>query len=223
MDALLDALAILLPVHCAGCDDDDRTVCRECREYLEPDVRVREVGSLRVHTALEYSGVVRRIILAFKESNRTDAAAALARPLAHAVARALDEHAGAEIVLVPSSTRGVRARGYDPVRTLARAAGLRTRTVLAHTGATGVQKALGVADRESNRRDAFVSVGSIVGLDVVLVDDVLTSGATIRAAATAIEEAGGRVVAGATLAFTPRLLPFRDKADGSYYGGAKGA
>ena len=80
MDALLDALAVLLPVRCVGCDRPDRSLCHDCRVTLEPDVSVRMVGGMRVFAALEYSGSVRRIILAFKQSNRTDTLAALARP-----------------------------------------------------------------------------------------------------------------------------------------------
>lgn len=218
-----DALAVLLPVECAGCGADDRALCPSCLAALEPEVTVRHALGLRVHTALLYGQRVRDVMLAYKEKDRTDAATALARPLAHAVAAALAAHPSAELALVPTSRSSYRRRGYDPVRLLVRRAGLGADRVLAHTRPTGIQKTLGVEERTVNLLGAMVARRSLEGRRFVVVDDILTSGATLGEAARAIREGGGEVVGAATLAFTPRLLPFRDNPLGPYYGGVKGA
>lgn len=211
LDAVRAAWAVLFPVACTGCAADDRSVCAECLAALVPDVTLRSTGGLRVHTAALYEGRVRRVILAFKEQGRTDAAAALARPLAAAVAAARAAAPAAELVCIPTSRAAFRRRGYDPVRLLTRRAGLRTRDALRSIGrATPAQKSLGVDQRAANRAGAFVARGSLAGRQVILVDDVLTSGATLAEAARAVTAAGGAVVGAATLAFTVRLLPFRD-------------
>jgi predicted amidophosphoribosyltransferase len=75
-----------------------------------------------------------------------------------------------------------------------------------------VQKKLDVQARAENLEGAFVARRRLDGRRFVIVDDILTSGATLNEAARAIAAAGGEVVGGATLAFTPRLLPFRDNA-----------
>jgi predicted amidophosphoribosyltransferase len=80
-----------------------------------------------------------------------------------------------------------------------------------------------VADRAANLRGAFVAARRLDGRRFIVVDDILTSGATISEAVRAIEMAGGVVVGGATLAFTKRLLAFRDNAIGEDYRGAQGA
>lgn len=223
LDSLRDALAVLMPVDCAGCGADDRALCSACLGELQPDIRVRHAAGLGVHTALEYGQGVRRIILAFKENDRTDAATALARPLAHAVAAALELHPNSELALVPTSRSSYRRRGYDPVRLLVRRAGMTADRVLVHTRRTGAQKRLGVGERTVNLLGALAAKEPLKGRRFVIVDDILTSGATLAEAARALREAGGEVVGASTLAFTPRLLPFRDNPSDPYYGGVKGA
>jgi len=226
-DALLDAVALLCPVECAGCGADDRFLCGQCRAVLLPDVTVhavdqQQVGGLRVHAALRYELRVRRVILAFKEHERTDVAAALAAPLTAAVRAAIAAAPGSrpvELALVPSGRAAFRRRGYDPVLLLVRRAGGRPERVLLPARATGTQKVLGAEDRAVNVRGAFVAARRLDGRRFLLVDDILTSGATIAEAARAIAAAGGEVVGGATLAFTKRLLASRDNAGAEDYRG----
>jgi adenine/guanine phosphoribosyltransferase-like PRPP-binding protein len=65
----------------------------------------------------------------------------------------------------------------------------------------------------------MVASAALRGRDVILVDDILTSGATLAEAIRAAESAGARVVGAAALAFTPKLLTYRDKPAGEDYGG----
>lgn len=222
-NATLDALAILMPVDCAGCSAPDRGLCAECAAELVAEPGVRAVGTVRGWTGLRYERVVRRVILALKEEGRTDVARALARPFAAAIERALDEAPrGAELLPVPTSRAAYRRRGYDPVRLLLRRSGHAGSRVLMPARASGVQKALGVADRAQNRAGAFVATRRLDGRAFVIVDDVLTSGATLAEATRAVEAAGGTVVGAATLAFTPRLFPTRDIGNAQEYGRKRG-
>jgi ComF family protein len=202
--AILDALAALSPVDCAGCGSADRALCANCRRAIEPAVTPRTLldGST-VFTALRYEGVARQALLALKESGRTDVARPLALSLAPALHRVIA--VGVEIVAVPTSRIAWRRRGYDPVALLARRAGFDLARVLVHDRRTASQKTLGLEDRAANLHESMSARRSLTGRRFVLVDDVLTTGATLSEAARAIRAAGGEVVGAAALAFTPRL------------------
>ncbi|MEO8095782.1 MAG: phosphoribosyltransferase family protein, partial [Pseudolysinimonas sp.] len=206
--AALDALAVLLPVECAGCGADDRGLCVACRDALQPEVSSRLVGeNLRVWSGLEYDGVTRAVILALKRDGRMDAARALAPALAAAVIAAVDGQAGVDaiqVVAVPGTRGAYRRRGFDPVRVLIARAGLGSRHVFAPARTHEVQKLLTVDQRERNLRDAFRMRSAVAGHRILLIDDVVTSGATLREAARVLREAGADVVGAAVVASTPR-------------------
>jgi ComF family protein len=224
-DALRDALALLSPIDCAGCGFPDRPLCDACRHALHATVVTRDIDGLAVSSAVVYESRVRQVLLAFKEHGRTDVARPLSSPLAAAMMVAEHRAAGlaTELALVPTSPAAYRRRGYDPVRLLTCSAGFRATRVLMHTRLTGVQKTLSVDERARNLGGAFVARKEVTGRTFIVVDDILTTGATLREAARAIRGAGGEVVGAATIAFTPRLFASRDIASGQDYGGAKGA
>jgi ComF family protein len=201
--AFLDALAVLSPVECAGCSEPDVALCDDCGLQLEPAVtpRTLEDGST-VYTALRYEGVVRHTVLAFKEGGRTDVAKPLGRCLAAAIIRAAQPDA--EFLLVPTSREAWRRRGYDPIGLLCRKAGYRYAKLLLHNRTTVSQKTLGIEERTKNLHGSISSRRSLDGRKFVLLDDVVTTGATFVEAARAVTAAGGEVVGRAALAFTPR-------------------
>jgi ComF family protein len=223
--ALLDALAVLSPISCAGCGRPDRALCPDCRDALVPLVVARPLHGLTVYTALSYVGVVRASILALKENGRTDIAHALAVPLhaalAAAVAAAVEgalegSPSRVELVSVPPSRAAWRRRGYDPVALLCRGAGsgraasrgirYRRARVLAPTRRTRSQKTLDETDRATNLAGSLRATGDLSGRRFVIVDDVLTTGATLLEAHRAISASGGQVICGVALAFTPRVF-----------------
>lgn len=216
VEALLDALAVLSPVSCVGCGRDDRVLCVACRGELRASVAERtlpgEGGVLRVHTALVYGSVVRASILALKESGRTDLAGALAVPLGEAIAAALVEVRPRQgrpppiVVTVPTSRSAWRRRGYDPVRLLCRRARYRPDRLLEQVRTTRRQKTLGAEERSKNLVGSLRARRRLDGVRVVIVDDVVTTGATLLEACRALEEAGAEVLGAVALAYTPRLF-----------------
>jgi ComF family protein len=212
LSAVLDALAALSPVDCAGCGRADRGLCADCRRDLVPAVTPRNLGDGSVvFTALRYEGAVRQALLALKEGGRTDVARPLGLALVPALARAAlgprgDGLAPVEFVPVPTSRAAWRRRGYDPVALLCRRAGIDLARVLVHDRGTLSQKTLGLEDRASNLLNSMRARRPLTGRRFVLVDDVVTTGATLTEAARAIRAGGGEVLGGAALAFTPRLF-----------------
>ncbi len=202
-EAILDALAVVAPVECAGCGAADRAVCAECRLALVPSVRVDTLGDRPPFiSALVYDDRVRRVILELKEQGRTDAARYLAPAMSAAVRSAVS--GAVEVTSVPSSRAAYRRRGYDPVRMMLRAARLPSdRSVLTWVRRIRAQKTLHRDGRDANLAGSMRARRPLAGRRFVVVDDVLTTGATLREAIRAIEEAGGSVIAAATVARTP--------------------
>jgi predicted amidophosphoribosyltransferase len=187
------------------------------------------VGDVEVHSALRYETVVRAVLIAFKQHGRTDVARALGAPLACALEAAIaaaERRTGVdriELALVPTSAAAWRRRGYDPVRLVVSRAGFRPHKILKSTRSRAVQKSLGRTERARNVAGAFIARGDLAGRRFIVVDDILTSGATISEAVRAVRAARGEVVGAITIAFTPRLLASRDNDGGEDYGGQKGA
>ncbi|OUE26378.1 DNA utilization protein GntX [Clavibacter michiganensis] len=244
--ALLDALAVVAPVSCAGCGAPDRAVCPACRQALvaAPLVRRLELPAcaalhgrmpaarIPVGCGAAYAAPWPALLSAFKEEGRTDAARAMAPSLVRALAAAValaaadaDAHGealGADrtgrpiaaplaVLPVPSPAASVRRRGYAPVEVLLARAGVRPLRLgplrlppLRFTRRPADQAGLGVAAREANLRGSLVARADLSGRRVVVVDDVLTTGATLREACRAVRAAGGEVVACAVLTAVPQ-------------------
>jgi predicted amidophosphoribosyltransferase len=101
------------------------------------------------------------------------------------------------------------------VRLLLARAGLGSLRVFAPARPHRAQKLLTVADRETNLRGAFRLRRAVAGRRILIVDDVVTSGATLREAARVLLAGGAEVVGAAVAASTPKLyghpqLPIRD-------------
>lgn len=205
LDAALDAAAVLLPVDCAGCGTPDRGLCAACREELTPEVSSRLVGEgLRVWSGLSYEGVAREVVLGFKRDGRVAVARALAPALLAAVVAATPDPEGIAVVAVPGSRAAFRRRGFDPVRVLLSRAGLGSWRVFAPARPHAAQKLLGASERAANLHGAFRLRREVAGARVLLVDDVVTSGATLAGAARVLRDGGAVVVGAAVVASTPR-------------------
>lgn len=214
-DHLLEALAVLLPLDCPACGVAvSRAPCVPCARELAESAAMtrRSLGPpddpLEVVTGASYAGVVRRLVLALKEEGRT----AAVRPLAGLLRPALRGVLGgspAPLVAPPGSYASYVRRGIDPVALLVASAGGRLENVLRRTRTVHDQVGLGRVDRHGNLDGAFRARRSLARVPpVVLVDDVVTSGATLLELRRAVRLAGGTVRGAVALAGTPlRLEP----------------
>ena len=210
-EAVLDAIAVVLPIACVGCDGDDRSLCSGCRGQIQPHPFARPLDDgTPVWAALVYDGVARRAILGLKEKGRTDIARALAVPLHSAVSsfrlHAAPSAGGAvELAIPPVNRASFRRRGYDPVRLLARAAGLpQPVSVLVNLHERASQKTLGRAERALNLVGSMATTRPLHGRRFLVLDDVVTTGATLAEVIRSLRDGGAEVVGAAVLAATPR-------------------
>ena len=217
--ALGDALAVVFPTACSGCGALDVALCAACRLALRPSLRTVEREGFTAWAALEYAGTSRSVIAAYKDGGRTDAAPALAAALRHAIGAALqhgvrdadgavggaaDNPTSVHLVTIPSSAAAWRSRGYHPVNLLIARCGLRPLAVLEGVGETVDQVGLTRAQRATNKHGSLRSRRRLDGQKFLLVDDIVTTGASVREATRALSAAGGTVIGVAALAETPR-------------------
>ncbi len=213
---LNDLLDLVLPRTCAGCGARGGVLCPSCRLVLTaaPLGPVRPdpcpPGLLPVHALAAYDGVLKPLLLAHKERGQLTLSAPLGRGLA-VVVRGLTEGAVA-LCPVPSSPSAVRARGYDHAHRLARHAARQLRgqgqrasaeRLLAPARQVADQSGLSAGQRADNLRGALRALPG-PPRHVVLLDDVMTTGATLLEAGRALTQAGHLVLGAAVLGATAR-------------------
>jgi ComF family protein len=185
---------LLLAPRCAGCDAPGAWLCLDCRDACEPERRGR------VHAAGSYGGPLRRAIHRFKYEGERALATDLGALVGARVAADLARGARLDLIVpVVSHTARTVERGYDHASLLAAEVAARTglplRAPLRRVRASAPQVRLDRRARAENVRNAFISeAGALRGLRVALVDDVVTTGATLAAVTGAVRAAGARDV-----------------------------
>jgi ComF family protein len=215
------ALDLALPAACSGCRREGEPLCARCRPAL--DARLELAGGtpiglpadlpaplLQLEWCAPFNGPVRAALHDLKYAGERR----LAEPLGAAVARRWGRvGVGAEVVVpVPVHVERERQRGYDQAALIARVAarhlGLPVALALERGRATVAQFELGRDERAANvagafrlrGRDASAPWAAVGGRWVLLVDDVVTTGATLAACADALERAGARAVSAIAVA-----------------------
>lgn len=231
---LTEVADLVWPAQCAGCGRRGTPWCPHCAADLAAStfdggprlVRPRPAppGLPPVWAWASYDGLVRSTIVVYKDRDRRDLARILIPLLAEAVASALSAVVRWPVLVVPvpATSAAVRRRGDRPLETLGRGAvrlldprgqHLVWAPCLRTVRALGDQAGLDAAARRTNLSGAFaVSPRWRKGLaatDCLVIDDVVTTGATLADAARAIRDGGGEPRAGATLAATARRHPPR--------------
>ena len=183
----------LAPPFCSACGvpvpSEALARCDACRDAAPPFDYARAAAS--------YGGTVRDAVHALKFGGRRS----LARPLGDLI---IERCAGAlaapdAFVPVPLARARERERGFNQAGLLAERLGerlgVRVRPRwLVRLRATAAQSELSAAERRDNVADAFAAAPAVAGRDVVVIDDVITTGATVGECARALHAAGARRV-----------------------------
>lgn len=233
-DGLLD---LFLGGSCLGCAAPGRVLCEECRDGLPAAAAPywptpTPEGLVTPYAVAPYDGLMRELVIGHKERNLVGLRTTLGSLLAYAILATLEHHgARGSVVLVPVPSRAasVRARGRDATREMTEHA----RRAVQHAGAgryevilapllrsrSGVidQAGLDVEARRANLAGSMACPSGALrrvarrtgGAHVVVCDDVLTTGATLREAQRALGAVGVAVLGHATVAATQRRRPDR--------------
>ncbi len=215
MRRLLD---VLLPPACAGCGDAGSVVCRACLGRLRP---LPDPATLFVTAdsgtvigdefgvaigAFEHRDPLRRALAAIKYLGVAAAVPPLADAALPAVRRLVALAGDAVLVPVPLHPERLRQRGYNQARLIADAVGSRHRMpvmdLLARSKTTERQHRLGRTERLRNLRGAFAPRDPRTGVPAcaIVVDDILTTSATIEACAGVLRSMGVAEVHGFAMA-----------------------
>ncbi len=208
-------LELLMPPACAGCGRAGSLLCPTCRtrlvvpfnpqdRFVAPDAGIVVGDALTLAmAAFAYAGPMRRALAALKYTGASRLAPILAKESAPRLATLLTMTGRATLVPVPLHRERLRSRGYNQAellaRTLAKTANLPMRLALERVRPTTKQHRLNRSARLHNLRGAFAAVGSVPEA-VILVDDIITTTATLEACAAVLREAGAQHVYGYAIA-----------------------
>lgn len=198
LDQILETFfSLWILTSCASCKRDCQgLMCASCVSAIQ---RVRNTDEA-VQSYGFYEGVLKDLICQFKYENKFSLAKPLASLLVNLVPKGVDC-----LVAVPLHSKKLRSRKYNQSHLLVREIAFQTRIpdesrVLRKTILSMSQKGLSKTERILNIRDTFSVSLNLWGKHVLMIDDVLTTGATVMECKRILKKAGAAKVSVLTLA-----------------------
>lgn len=195
---------LLFPLYCHGCGVLGESLCSHCKNSYEIREFLSRVGAVPTFSAVAYNAVARRILLASKEDGVRGADDLIVGALEHSLRYALRKTGKTPILVpIPSSSQAVRKRGRDFLDEISKRVsdlvGLPTQSLLQHTRRVKDQTLLDASARVKNLEGALILKKRHIRVhEVFLIDDLVTTGATLNEAVKTLEMSGFRVVGAVT-------------------------
>ena len=199
-------LDIILPRSCLGCGEEGKYICEKCELFLSEAPSLFGQGGLEELVSVwEYDGLIKDIILKIKYYGMFDAISELIKKAFELREPYIPEDT--TITFVPLFKKKERDRGFNQAELIAKKLGEMTGKkvlpLLEKIKDTRSQTKLDKVERLTNIKGSFRrKEGTTCGSNVLLVDDVWTSGATIRECAKVLKKSGVKRIYGFTLART---------------------
>ena len=197
MGSFSEVTQLLFPSRCFGCQKIGPSICSECRSSWHPHYYRTKVDGLSVHSSLLYTPTASKIILAAKESGLKRADELVIDAIVLALQRSKLDLTLSRLVPIPSSKSSQRRRGrsfiVDLVHQISLRTGIEVVDCLQLSRRVLDQSGLHRQERSTNLAGAF-RVSSHVRGELILVDDVVTTGATLREAFRAVNSQGFHAV-----------------------------
>lgn len=205
---------IIFPSRCIGCSTLGISICSECRQQWHPHFyqRVISCGSeeFPVFSSIQYSPIASRVLLSAKESQLRAADQLLVTGIDRALSLFVNRYGPATLVPIPSRNSATRKRGRNFLQEItmevAKKIELPCQSLLSHNRKVRDQSQLSLLDRSQNISGAF-SVSRDISADIplgnirpkiIVIDDLITTGATLGEAFRALRTAGFSVLGAVT-------------------------
>ena len=193
MNSLAELSQLLFPSRCFGCQKLGPSICSACRSSWHPHYYRTKFDTLTVHSSLLYTPTASKIILAAKEQGIKGADELIIEAIIHAIEKSKIDTTLARLVPVPSSTSSQRRRGrsfiVDLVTKITDRTGIQMLDCLQLSRRVLDQSGLHRDERATNLAGAFRITSQARG-ELILIDDVVTTGATLREALRAVNSQG---------------------------------
>jgi predicted amidophosphoribosyltransferase len=201
VSAFAELSQLIFPSRCFGCHVLGPSICSACRSSWHPHYYKTTIDRLTVHSALLYTPTASKIILAAKESGLKGADELLIDAITHVLSKVIPNNTLYRLVPVPSSKASQRRRGrsfvVDLVSQISQRTGIPMVDCLQLSRRVLDQSGLHREERAANLAGAFTLSSRVRG-ELILVDDVVTTGATLREAARAVNSQGFQTVGSVT-------------------------
>jgi len=198
--ALIHELSqLIFPQRCIGCMQLGPTICSQCRLSWHPHIYRTHVDSLLVTSSILYSPIAARILVAAKESNQRSADILIIDAIRHILENYKGDTANLTFIPMPSSKNAMRKRGRNFMEFVCEELDISYSNILFHQRRVQDQSGLNAQERRLNLVGAFALEKSVrIYGDIVLIDDVVTTGSTLREARRALSAGGLQVTAAIT-------------------------